>query len=779
MKVYAGSSSVEVNGVVTHGTGTGPVVVYAEGATVEVFEQTPDEPISPSVLRQLMLGRTGPYVASVKLIETGEHSTYNRRDTLALFYTQQLRGWGWMFAQGFAPAVLPRMRLMIDGEPATDWREPGAGGVYYFDVDVPNGHHVGYPQAEGMDIRPLGVPFIVNDSGALLPKQEPWTCTKRFDADSGVPCVAVQMRYVEGFKPVTRALKLREVKSYGNRIERSKLWGRHCTTNTYRPMGKRWAQTPDGDVCIEAAQKYFHSTATTGNATAPRTSPHVTLRDGPRGIGTLGYICDMRIRSGGNGMYWLDSDGRFGLLKWDGQIITELGPRLKGLQVHGHVTSSGYMHYSNQPLFKAHQKAYDDAWEWYGDWSQVKGAHLLWEPWGFAVASRRADGTTETRDGHEFWVADTRHHRIVFLDHWTAHGAAGFQKAHFPPPGYVQAEGPTGTSTVANFLGSHDGTPTPECNEPWQCKVSPFDGKLYWTNFAGNSIYRCNLDSSEVEPVLICALQPTDAQLTIRSRLDQSITEPRDLRPLWVRDGAAGVASCVRPTGFDFDSQGNIVFVEHYTYAIRRLELATSTVTTLAALVDVNGGSESSGNAEPNLVVDRDGTCGPVDDIFLMAWSNGTDKRFDRNGVRVEWPSGTAKGALFFNGGNGELAQGPANMLFAPNYAWGLDVWGGRIVAAGNAAGSQFIELTQKLPDDPAYNQAQWRRGQAAYYAAGYTVAVTGTTDGQNELGFETGEWLSKLPDAELSAHLASLGVAPEGMADCIYYVRWCGVNHI
>lgn len=44
MKVYAGSATVDLDGVVTRGTGTGPVVVYAEGATVEVRDVEQPQP---------------------------------------------------------------------------------------------------------------------------------------------------------------------------------------------------------------------------------------------------------------------------------------------------------------------------------------------------------------------------------------------------------------------------------------------------------------------------------------------------------------------------------------------------------------------------------------------------------------------------------------------------------------------------------------------------------------------------------------------------------------
>lgn len=742
----------------------------------------PPPPADAIVLRQIDLGAVGPYVSSVEPVDTGEDGGYNRKDVLALFYVRSAR-WGWRFAEKQEPDPLPRLRMLIDGEPVSEWQAADADGAHRFDVALPPGHHLAHVEAESVPIRCLGVPFLVNDTGARLPDamQTPWMATKRFDADSGVACVAVQMRWPSSLPPVpTRPLKDRQALHYRERMPLSRVWGRHCTANTYRPMSRQWSIAPTGDQIIEVEQKYFHSDAI-DNHTEPRQSPVLALYDGPRGVGTLGYVCDMRIREDGGSLYFLETSGRLGRLRFsDGDILTELGPRLTPgkRKVHSDVLERKGMYYGT-PKDAEHQAAYHAQWEQYGDWTQVQGAHVLWEPWGFATAMRLPDGSMTVRDGHELWICDTRHNRIVYADHWTAHAPDQFEPAHFPPRGYAQASGPTGTTTVANFVGNLDGTPTEACNEPWQCKVSPFDGLLYWTNFQGDSIYRCNLDGTGVEPVFVSSLRPTDADLTVRSRLDQSDAEPSELRERWLIDGAHGFASLVRPMAFDFDSQGDIVVIERYTYAIRRLDLKTSVITTLASLLDRNGGSASSGNNEPVLVVDSQGTCGPVDDIFVQAWSNQTDRRFDRDGNRVEWAgSGPGRGAIFTRGGNGELPNGPAGFLQPPNYAWGLDVWGGRIVGAGNAAGSQFVELTLARGDEPRFDQATWRRGMAAFNASGAGPLIHGTSGGQGMLGNPTWESMVGWTDAEIDAEMLRVGVDAEALGDVRYCVRWVGQEH-
>ena len=169
--------------------------------------------------------------------------------------------------------------------------------------------------------------------------------------------------------------------------------------------------------------------------------------------------------------------------------------------------------------------------------------------------------------------------------------------------------------------------------------------------------------------------------------------------------------ACVRMS-FDFDSQGNIVFVERYSYAVRRLDLSAMTVTTLCAIKDKNGGSASSGNNEPVLVVDHDGSCGPVDDIFVQAWSNASNKRFDRNGTLVEWAGGgVGASALFARGGNGELPNGPAGYLTPPGYAWGWMRMPASSSAPAMRPGRSGRELTKRQPGQPDIDIWRWRRG--------------------------------------------------------------------
>lgn len=720
----------------------------------------------------------------------GEAGSYNRRDPL-VDYRKQNISMSWEFATGQAPATMPRCRIMIDGIAASDWQLPtedsdNKATRYTFALIVPNGHHCAWVEVEGMTVTCHAVPFVVNDTGAALPDemQCPWMAVNRFDVSYGsIQNCVVQVKYSKFISPKAKPFKARALESFnGTFLPKKQRWARNPTENMGARAVRRFAKTPLGDVVIEDDNKYFHEDAiTAAHLTAPRKAPSASVYDGPRG--TLDHVADILIREGNKGAYMLSTSGRFVLLKEDGTVITEVGQRVKPgeLKVHNGVNYNTYLHWNNIPLRDAARQAYVNSFERFEDWTlnNVPGPHELFEPWGFATAMRRPDGSITYRDGHEFWICNTRYHCIDFADHWTAHSEAGFQFAHFPPPGYVQSPTRTGRTTMAAFIGNR-GTATDYCNEPWVCRFRKQDGKLYWTNFGNNSIYRCNIDGSEIEPVVVSTLHPTWQQLGTTGRLGQPNLgwqnypqyQPPALRAAWCVDGLAiGEASCIKPTSFDFDSEGNLIWAEHYTYALRKYDFATGRVTTLPkAIHDRNGGSDSSGNREPSIVIDDEGTFGPVDDIFCTTWAGLGDRRFSKDAaaLRESW---------LFNSGKYMSQGGPGHLADGPNYGWGIDVYGGRAMAVGNAAGWQMVEYSKRLPTDPADpDEAKWKRGYNAWSKSGFAIMIHGP-EGQCGLGFEDGIDLALLPDDALKARLTELNVDAASLDDVVYYLRQVLVN--
>jgi hypothetical protein len=802
-----------------------------------------------------------------------EDGGYNRHPVVFFWDRPGLITWEWTWAQGVDPAGR-RMRLLVDGQPATGWvsPNPAAKGRYAFTFDLPDGHYLADVEAEDPAQQPkvMRKPFVVNRSGRALPEQTPWRACTRFDQSYiGLPNYAVKVRY-PGHLPVPKTfpLKPREIKPYSHIPPRNQMWCRRISQHFGAASTPRFTLIPTGDVAIELDQKYFYQTATTvGGFDAGRSAPRHTMRDGTRGLASLGPVYKIIVRSGGEGMYLSESTDRWSFMDWSGKVLTEAGWYLPAdqLKAHGAIVGPGYM-YASRPEHKAF---YEGTWRRFGEWSQVRGPHRTLGPWGIAVAMLRADGTIDNRNGHEAWGPDTDQHRINFYDHWTAHALAMFEKAHLAPLGYKQAEGPTGQTTVFTFVGNDDCTPSYGVNGPWDCEVRPNDAKLYWTNYDGNSLACASLlDPSDILE-FPSSRAYTDEELGIPERLGRRNEEPHPIqlrggiigrkptnldsipagavvingRPLpaipeavgktagkrqaarldalvaainglgagvsasitgsvallieltdhlnyhgvafevaseevaeqigidsqtttsVVIDGPIGVATIVRPQAIRCDSKGKIIFAERYTYALREFDPDTRTIRTLCGILPINGGSSSSGNNDISFDVNVDGTCGPQDCIYVVAWGNSSSAIFARDGSLLCSTIATV-------GGSQDLSNGPLDMVRAPGYAWGVGCGGGRVVLIGNAAGSQCIEMTLKLDTDPRPTAAVLA-GRLAYYAS--PMCLSHGPEGQGELGLPTIEEMGSWPDDKLRSYAAKFEITK--VDEFVSWVRYSTID--
>lgn len=831
---------------------------------------------------------------------SGEEGGYNRIESPFFWMTRNFT-WVWKFQQ-VDPGGFPlRARALIDDQPATDWvvsRRNSAGvptGIYDFVcVDVPNGHHKFGAEFEGTTRPVLEKPFVVNDTGAPLPEQKPWSTITHFEETWG--------RFAQGSlrvdypgsipMPVVFPLKAREHPPAGGvLLGKDKFKIRKITDNISARLLRNFVDLPTGDVAIEGDQKYFHTSAINGG----RKPPIVTTRDGPRGHGSLGYVYKFIIRRGGKVAYFMETNGRFGIIvledittvpepgadmslnvmpKKQGYIATMAGWRLKPgeLKQHGGtITAENYMY----PLLKtAHRARYDSKWEMAGDWSKVTGPHTFFEPWGFSIARRKPDGSVDTRDGLEAWVMDTLHHRALYVNMWTGH-AAFYRPAQFPPVGYVSPPDPTGKVEIANFAGSLDGNLTGEWNSPWDSDIGP-DERLYVSMFEGNSICSMKLDGTDFRVEVKCVLQPTNAELGVSERrlswgyldstlrgeiLSTNITYAEDIAPgaltihgfavpglpaepasrvvggvdtpytqaqrialrlpkwaaaintltsqthveaivegtavrlrlvdfgarqgialfstnvthtgftpkitkSYVRDGLPGVATCCRPQGIKFNSKGKLLITEMYTYAIREFDPVTKMLRTIQTFPRLFRGSASASTNEISLAVDVEGDRGPVDGIYVSAWAGDFCWLPDSTGKYVfkgqwAWTSGA------------DLANGPQNLCFAPEYAWGgPGIGDGKLIYSGNAAGWQCWECTRRLPTDMVYDDAKYDRAIAAYRDASKMYIAHGAS-GQNRLGFPSFEEIGSWEDARIKNYAKLWGIPEDRLDDFLYMIRW------
>ena len=693
---------------------------------------------------------------------SGEQSNYDRFRRPFVWSSRAVT-WTWRGTD--AAWITAQSRMVTEAGPLA-WVTPSSGNHTYT-WQSPNGHHLALPEVQGGGVEVLAKAFVVNDTGAPLPVQDSWVARDRFEIEHVNPKVpAIALVPYSTVKPYVAKLKPRDIQNYSTLLAKTQLWVRNVQVHQRNVKFRRRFLTDAGDSIIVGEQKYsYHGDAvSTQGRTAGLQPPTFVVRDGPRGLATVGYVCKIRGRRGHKGDYFLETDGRLAHHQVNSFTFPAgVAPFPGGVQVgDGYInTLAGWR--VTQPALGANPEA---GWEHVGDWSRVPGIKRFHEPWGFCTARRLADGSLDPRDGFEFWVADTLNHRWLYVDAWPSHpdisSVTGRPTiAQFPPVGYTPVSA-HGQSVVVHFAGNTDSTPGAFLNGPWDINLRKQDGKLYGTCFEGNAIVRCNLDGTGMEFVVQGPAQ-SDAALGIPSRLMPSSIPLATLRA-GIHDGVHGVCSITRPSSFDFDSNGDLIFIERYTYALRKYSFATGAVTTIALLPagSLSLTSSSSSTQDFGLTVDSEGTCGPVDDVFLSGWANSTF-RYSAAGV--------SRGGWDFQSG-AVLRNGPLHLVDGANYAWANDAFEGRILHLGNDSGSQYVEITKRLPTDAANpDEAKLARGLLAYNTAG--MDLTHGHDGAGELGYPNVTEMGSWDDVALGAYAAARGIPGASIADFIYWVRW------
>lgn len=675
---------------------------------------------------------------------SGEEGQYNRRDVDFLFLANAFT-WTWRVSSGWEGAW-PAVRMRIARETmdpwflVTDWITP-ADNNYNFALDLPDGQYLAWPEVQG-GIPALPKGFAVNASGQPLPDTYVWTATTRFEHQYGQALIgAVRVDWPgEIPKPKAYPLKPREPAFFDYVPKRDQLWARRFGWHQHAAHTRMWVRRKDGSLGIEADQKYFYSDVT-GTLPASLDPPPMTMRDGEKYVGTLGFVTKGIVSPSGNGFYFMEANGRLGFAWNTGRVLTLAGHRIKPgeLKRHSHILREN-------PVTA--KDVYDSAWETVGDWSRVPQPHAIAEGWGFAAHG-------DAGGNHEFWIPDTLSGRILYVNHYTAHGAANYHLPDFPPPGYTAPEGPTGQTQLAVY--------ETWLNGPWDCDIYPDsrttpDAYLYWTEFEGNSLSRRRLDGSAPKEVLVkCAIDPTDAQLgiVVSGRLKQSGKTAAQLRETYKIDGPAGTATCVRPQGMVIDPvRRRIIWAERYTYLLRYYDLDTAEVRTLA---DLPIGGKGFGEADLSLAI-SDGTFYPQGTIFVNCWHWHH---------YVYSPEGEYIDRLMYT--NNNLLNGPANVTRFPNYSWGACVGKGRLYWAGSAGGRQSVELTLRTPEDGTLDAARAKTGEDNWRQS--LATLTHGPMGQGELGFPTMDEIGSWDDDTIRAYLAQIGVS-NANDNTLYWIR-------
>jgi len=715
-----------------------------------------------------------------------EQGTYNR---FATNVQHVVRQWTWTWGFDVAVPAGTQMRLLVDGV-ARPWQAV-VGNQASFAMNETDGHHVCFAEASIAGVKTFAVDFVVNATAAVLQTQAPWVAQRRVPGEYGLP--QLQPKQITGIpysqRPYTAKMKARTVAPYTNRrtaafngstSPMAGLWIRRWGENSRDCFFRRFWKTPKGDLVIVGQSKYARELSiSNGTHPAGTETPTTILRDGPRGWGTLGTISKALLRSNGKGVYTFDTQGRVAHMQFASSAPTPPGGVSGVVPGESFINTFVGWRVNDFPEWEPENGGVSSAgsehgWEHIGNWSRVSGAHRTHEMWGGAVAIRRTDGTIDNRDGLDFWLFDTKNDRVLYMDAWALHpDVSQFtgrpSTPHFPPAGYT-FPGHVAEAQIVPFL--------PAIPKPWDGEVCPLDEKLYGTAFEGDYIFRVSLDGSGFQVVTGRATPLTPAQLGLTANskwLDPSSLPLATLRQLIV-DGAPGTATVNRPMSCQFDAAGDLWFVERYTYALRKLIRATGHVVTMALLpvTSLSGGSADTN--EFGMAIDVNGDVGPAGDVFVSGWAGSAHWRYDKNGVLLGNIYGVAQRYL---------KNGPGDLADPPNYTWAITVGPpGRIMAFGNAAGSQVWEATAKLASDPVVNFATYDRGAAIWRQ--YFLLTHGH-DGYGELGHPNIEAMGSWTDAQISIY-ANVWAVPSGsfpvtlfngttaqatIADLIYYVRF------
>jgi hypothetical protein len=689
---------------------------------------------------------------------SGEEGTYNRRPTVegCFWFKTRTFTWTWAFTSGYTPTRWPRVRALIDRQPATDWMQPTTNKYTFALRDVPNGNHLFGAEYHPDDAVPseyliLAKGFLVNDTGAKLPNPGPvWITTTRFERlYNFIALTASPITYPAGavgqLVPPTIALKAREAPSANGKLQRmADQWCVRTTHHSGAGFWRRWTTHPTGDLTIQPDNKYFYSEAVAHGI------PHMTMRDGPRNFGTLGFVSKFIRSLAKTGWYYVETNGRVAFLSDQGAVLTIAGWRYKRDRLPLHAAYR-----------ESHAALWAENWELVGDFSRVPAPtpKQFTEIWGLDGYDTRAAG--HGAGYHELSVCDF--HGIFYVDHWTAHPPEHYHKALYPPVGYTPPDQPTGQSTVVLALGPSSGF----VNDPWD--ITTVNGKKYWTNFGDGSICRANLDFSNPERVWWPAHYPTDEEIGVTARLNTArgeLGKIATVRANYSRPGGPGVGNLVRPQGLDADSTGRYLLIaSRYDFIVYELDLETWMLRPLTDELI------SQTNNDMSVSVDRLGWLGPVDSFYVGQWNAGTDRHYLRDGTRAKSPlgEGVANGRIFTANNPDALGAGPRNYLDDPtNYAWNAGV-GEFLIQSGSGGGYQCLSRYNRLPTDVEPDRARYKRGRDAMRDSG--MVLTHGLYGQGELGYRTLDELGGWTDAQIADYAKTWIPAPL-MGDFVYFVR-------
>lgn len=335
-------------------------------------------------------------------------------------------------------------------------------------------------------------------------------------------------------------------------------------------------------------------------------------------------------------------------------------------------------------------------------------------------------------------------------------------------------------------------------NKPYSIQM--INGELYIADFGNSALRKVSADGSTVTTVLggtLGAVIPPMAKITVANRdlysLPGTVNFPTTLP----------YPQCIRK-----DSKGNLIVWEGITSIVRKIDLTNKIVTRFAAATGV-----SNQEAWAWLDVDYVGTCGPVDDIFLVI-SNAVKMTSDFAKLalyrlpieKMPISDVSLNDSIIINMGcngslcpDGELIHSQESV---GHYPWviALSRTEGRFMTMGYGT-HNISSCRVKLPTDPSYMTLSypyqqnflngwkiWKRGTVMAFPWGSRPAFSALHGeyGHNMLGLDNfDDLVMRFPDdASLGAYIQAgmdgkfkrPEVTGNDLRDLIYFIRRCSL---
>lgn len=654
-----------------------------------------------------------------------------------------------------------------------------------FTLTLPAGRYALWPtrNASGPTATQLGEQIVV---GAPPPVGAYWACRTRFELTYSqvgfTPCARLDVDTWPPKIPTTSMTLPTGLQPFAQQKYLAQDWARLAWVydlHGYSKAKRHFVSLPNptATTALGWFPTYFYSSID---------GRRIGLTEGDAPIARLGHLAKAIPHPQGRGFYTLEIQGRLGLLETTGRYTPFVG--------YG-VTDSAVPYYSEltvSPLEADKQWARDRTKN-IGDWRD--GANpVMRRAWGFTAWRSPAP---HDKGLHQFIVADTFKHRLVYVDHRPAHDPA-------------HPEGP-GTSTpavVRQILGTYGQMTRPCLDHPWDVELDQFRPVsdnvrwLYWTVRGGQPsatdpagvpydpgkglICRVRLNLLDGTPigdpevfVESAYTQGSERAIQAASGGEMASDGTSRVQAQYPTIGDSGQPGFILPNALGFYSDGSLWFVEQCAGRLRKVEIETRAITTVIGKDSLDpAGRRWLGKPRNCLEItaqnDSEGVLGLRDTIYGGTYSVQSDF--------AAHPDGTQRRILPWTGITptpGDLGPGPMHQTLSgmdANYQW--------VYAPGNAALPCLLAAQQanigtflicrRVAGQNNLDRAKLDAGYAAWIASSGgkpAPAVVCSRGGFNALPATCFPALGTMPRDQALAYLVSTYGKTEAQADAIVYV--------